>query len=29
MDSIDYYGELLLANIVREEGFDWGLGNIA
>ena len=25
MDSINYYGELLLANIVRE-GLDWGPG---
>jgi hypothetical protein len=24
MDSINYYGELLLANQVREEGLDWG-----
>jgi hypothetical protein len=23
MDSFNYYGELLLANQVREEGLDW------
>mgnify|MGYP001659063731 CR=1 FL=1 len=29
MVSINYYGELLLANKVREEGLDGGLGNMA